>query len=430
MNYRELLLVVFSFITIYSVNGQIAVRGGLPNFYSKIAKEKDICVTYFGGSITAQPGWRVQSMNYLQKKYPNVAFKEHDATIGGTGSDLGVFRMDYDVLRVKPDLLFVEFAVNDSQTDSLLIQKSMEGIVRKTWKTYPDCDICFVYTFHEPLLVELLSGRLNESVRVMEVVAQKYNIPSFYLGDEALRLIKEGKMKIKPVNGIQTKVSGDDLNESFTPKAEADGIIYFAPDGVHPYLNTGHVLYTRTLIKGLELCEKEVHQAMKHKLSKPLSKNDLEYSSPLYPEQLKTGEGWIKDTSIYNSFSNRFKSLWKANQGTKLSLQMKGVSLVAYDLLGPGSCKLKVTVDGTSKEITRFDGYCTYWRIGSVVLAEGLDPNVVHNISIEVEKLDDKKTILFEGNKADVESNPAKYQESAWFVGNFFLTGKNSELIK
>lgn len=432
MNYKILLFILFSFTTLYPTNGQITVRSGLPNFFSKIEKKKEICVAYFGGSITAQPGWRVQSLNYLQDKYPDINFREHNATIGGTGSDLGVLRMDYDVLRTKPDLLFIEFAVNDSKTDSILILNSMEGIVRKTWKMYPDCDICFVYTFHEPLLAELLSGQMNESVRVMETVARKYQIPTIHLGEDALCLLKEGKMLIKPANGMQTKVSGNDLDISFTPKAEADGIIYFAPDGVHPYLNTGHVLYTRTLIKGLELCEKASHSASKHTLPDPLSANNSEYSSPVYPDQLKPDVNWIetnKENPLYKAFSNRFKSIWKGSTGSKLTLQMKGSSLIAYDLIGPGGCKLVVTVDGVSKEINRFDGYCTYWRIASVVLAEGLDPETVHDISIEVKKLDEKNLILFETNRKDYESNPSKYQQCEWYVGNFFLTGKNSTLI-
>ena len=34
--------------------------------------------------------------------------------MGGTGSDLGVFRLQHDVLRQRPDLVFIEFAVNDA----------------------------------------------------------------------------------------------------------------------------------------------------------------------------------------------------------------------------------------------------------------------------------------------------------------------------
>ena len=49
----------------------------------------------------------------LEKTYPEAHIKFHDAAIGGTPSKLGVFRMDRDVLPYKPDLIFIEFAVND-----------------------------------------------------------------------------------------------------------------------------------------------------------------------------------------------------------------------------------------------------------------------------------------------------------------------------
>ena len=51
--------------------------------------------------------------------------------------------MDSDVLAKNPDLVFVEFAVNDSQTDSLEIVRSMEGIVRKIRNHSDHVDICF-----------------------------------------------------------------------------------------------------------------------------------------------------------------------------------------------------------------------------------------------------------------------------------------------
>ena len=77
--------------------------------------------------------------------YPEVKWSEIYAAIGGTGSDLGVYRVQQDALRHKPDLLFVEFAVNDGSADPVKIQKSMEGIVRQAWTSNPEMDILFVY---------------------------------------------------------------------------------------------------------------------------------------------------------------------------------------------------------------------------------------------------------------------------------------------
>src|SRR3954449_11822405 len=69
-------------------------RQGLPNFFAKAAHpEGEIKVGYLGGSITAQAGWRVKSLAHFREMFPEAKFAEINAAIGGTGSDLGVFRV-------------------------------------------------------------------------------------------------------------------------------------------------------------------------------------------------------------------------------------------------------------------------------------------------------------------------------------------------
>src|SRR5258708_6271371 len=92
---------------------ECTARGGVPNFFSKLAAGKEVHIAYFGGSITAQEGWRPKTLAYFQKQYPGAKISQINAAIGGTGSDLGVFRLKQDVLDHQPDLVFVEFAVND-----------------------------------------------------------------------------------------------------------------------------------------------------------------------------------------------------------------------------------------------------------------------------------------------------------------------------
>jgi hypothetical protein len=198
---------------------ECATRGGFPNFNRKIQKGNELTVAYLGGSITAQNGWRVMSLDYFRQTYPDCKFNEVNATIGGTGSLLGALRLDHDVLRYNPDLLFVEFAVNDAGVNPIQIVKSIEGIVRKTWNQYPDCDICFVYTFTIDLTKDLEAGNVTPAINAMEMVADHYNIPTVHLCLEAMELLKAGKMHMRPPAGVMTKVSGDELNQSGVPIA-------------------------------------------------------------------------------------------------------------------------------------------------------------------------------------------------------------------
>ena len=110
------------------------VRGGLPNVFQKLGQGQAVRIAYLGGSITAQAGWRPKTLNWFRSQFPKAELSEINAAIGGTGSDLGVFRLKQDVLDGKPDLLFVEFAVNDGGAPVHRIHQAMEGIVRQTIK--------------------------------------------------------------------------------------------------------------------------------------------------------------------------------------------------------------------------------------------------------------------------------------------------------
>ena len=202
-------------------------RGGLPNAVGKISANQTVKIAYLGGSITAASGWRAQSREWLAGQYRDASFEEILAAIGGTGSDLGVFRLGNDVLRHQPDLLFVEFAVNDGGTSPEQIHKAMEGIVRQTWATDPLIDIIFVYTLSEPILPDLQAGKMPRSASAMEEVADHYNIPSIHFGVEVLALLDKGELVFKAPRPA-------DIN---TAKPTV-----FSSDGVHPHIETGHRL--------------------------------------------------------------------------------------------------------------------------------------------------------------------------------------------
>lgn len=404
-------------------------RGGLSNFNLKIQKGSDLKVAYLGGSITAQDGWRVMSMNYFRQTYPESHFEEVNATVGGTGSLLGVFRLDHDVLRYAPDLLFVEFAVNDAQVSPAQIVKSMEGIVRKTWNQYPDCDICFVYTFTVDLTKELEAGNVTPAINAMEMVADHYNIPSVHLCLEAMELLKSGKMQMRPPAGIMTRVSGEELNQSGVPIAESDGIIYFSPDGVHPFTNTGHVLYMNALKRALIQLFKLSVKASVHHLGEPICSNNYQNAKLISMEKFSLGNSWEKaESELYEQFSHRLTSLWKAGPGTELHFRFKGKGCYGYDLKGPGAGLLEVVIDGKLSKIKRFDSYCSYYRLALLNIIDECDQETIHEVTIRVSTEEiDKSTILKSDNLQDYLNNPEKYQAQSWYIGGIVIV--DGELV-
>ena len=406
-------------------------RAGLPNFFAKAAKGGEFKVAYLGGSITAQPGWRVKSLAWLNARYPQSKFSEINAAIGGTGSDLGVLRIEHDVLNAKPDLLFVEFAVNDGGAAPEEIVKSMEGIVRKTWKTLPACDICFVYTFTTASLAELKTRKFNRSAATMEVVADDYGIPTIHMGLEAVRLESEGKLLMKAPEAKVENVAGDVLNVEAKVAANPDGKIPFSKDGVHPYTDTGHQLYMNAIARSIPAILKASAEAKLHVLPAPRDPGNYENTQMLDLDQVQKKGPWTRlpaDTGLGKTFAARINSLWKAEPGAELAFKFKGTAARIYDLLGPDCGYIEVTVDGKATRLRRIDGYCTYARLALAGIAGGLDGSRVHAITIKVlgEALA-KEQILFEHNRDDLAKNPKKYSATNWYPGALFLQG---ELVK
>ncbi|MGE9267301.1 MAG: SGNH/GDSL hydrolase family protein [Verrucomicrobiales bacterium] len=392
---------------------ELRARDGLPNVLAKLEKGGKVKVGYLGGSITAAAGWRVQTREWLAKKFPQAEVSEINAAIGGTGSGLGAFRVGEHVLKHGPDLLFVEFAVNDGGTQPASILRSMEGIVRQTWRANPETDICFVYTLTDKMVGDVQKGKFPRAASTMEAVAGHYGIPSIHMGLEVVKLMEEGNLVFK----------------SEDKKAdEAAGKIVFSTDGVHPLTESGHPLYTAAVTASLEKLA-GVGEPGPHQLGEPLTADNMENARLIPITEAMLEGAWEKGGKLEQRFSSRVPSLWQAKEpGAKLKLIFKGSALSCYDLVGPDGGVLKVTVDGVEKTpVKRIDGYCTYHRLASFSVLN--DPEGgVHEVTIELtgEKLE-KREILFESKRAEFDKNPERYAGHTWYLGGLLAIGELEE---
>ena len=171
----------------------VVARRGLPNLRTKIAARAPVTVAFLGGSITKNAGtggFVTEVAAWIEAQAEGVHVETINAGIGNTGSDLGAQRIDADVLSHRPDVLFVEFAVNDSDRECTA---DMEQIVRKTRLANPQTDIVFLYCVMDWTLPRLETGRFPPSVIRHERVAAHYGIPTIALGYEAARKIRLGE---------------------------------------------------------------------------------------------------------------------------------------------------------------------------------------------------------------------------------------------
>ncbi len=148
-----------------------------------------LTVVFFGSSLTwganatdqALTSYRAQMKNLLEARYPKAHFQCYDAAIGGSGSPLGVFRLERDVLARKPDLVFMEFSANDDNwVGNPLVFASYESLLRRIIRDGGVPVVTVMFFFKGEIGPGLESGtpaHLRGLTRRMEIAAA-YGVPA------------------------------------------------------------------------------------------------------------------------------------------------------------------------------------------------------------------------------------------------------------
>lgn len=379
---------------------EFSARGGLPNFFSKIKEGKTLRIAFLGGSITrAGNGYRDQLLTWLREQYPANRFEEIMAAVSGTGSDFGACRVKQHVTEHKPDLVLVEFAVNDNRWRMQYVRETMEGIVRQVWKADAKTDICFIYTIANENLPDLQKGLFPASVTAMEAVASYYHIPSIHMGLAIRDEINAGKLVMMG-------------------KKEEQTLPVFSADGVHPFPETGHKIYTQVLAKNLSLMRDNSVTA-RHRMPAPLEKDNWSNAgmARLNMQKNFTGNWGITDSvtkgrEYYPLLPQVFST---ASTDATVTVQFKGTRLGLADIMGPGTSAVEITIDNQPpRTINRFDAFCTYYRL-NYFLITGL-PKGRHTATIRLSPATlDKQAILQTRNV--VMKDPSLYQGKTMYVG-------------
>ena len=398
---------------------ECAPRGGLPNFFTKLEHGDNVRIAYLGGSITEQEGWRPKTLAWFQQRYPKAHIEEINAAIGGTGSDLGVFRLRQDVLDQKPDLLFVEFAVNDAKASLEQIYRAMEGIVRQTWRDNPATEICYVYTIAGPMLELIKKGEIPCSYAAMEKIAEHYGIPSINAGLCIARLEQAGKLVFKGAKP-----------ETEEEKAALGDKILFSPDSYHPYTDSGHQLYFDAVVRALNLI-KPIGKATPHKLIKPFITDNWENAKLISLDKLPLSAAWKQLASPNNTVPQkvmkRLPGVWKANQsGEGIQFKFLGTEVAIYNILGPDCGQVIVTLDEQPPTVVpRFDAYCVYYRPSILKIGSSLS-NTVHTVKITIHPDQPNKAQILNQRNEKMD-DPKRFDDRAWYAGALLIVG---ELVK
>ncbi len=150
-----------------------ANTGNTARLYAALEKgisEDELTVAFIGGSITqgavadGDSCYAAITANWLGRHITdNLTYINNG--IGGTSSALACARVQRQVLDKDPDIVFVEYAVNDGSQQPI-IQETFESLVRTLLLSECEPAVVFIYSYYG-----------DASIPFMDKVAEKYQIP-------------------------------------------------------------------------------------------------------------------------------------------------------------------------------------------------------------------------------------------------------------
>lgn len=265
-------------------------------------------IAIIGGSITEGAGasgyensYAYKLEQYLKCKYENLNLLNLGA--GGTASNFALFRLKRDLGDFKPDIIFVEFAVNDRIYASMDSSIYFEGLIRE----------CSKYT-NKIIIIDMPTGMCDACTSIHKKIAYFYNLPVIDVQDAVWRKI--GNREI-----TWTKISVDNL---------------------HPNDN-GHKLYYEIIKDEFEKINlEEIKMKIDYRVIskyKFINPSLIEHSN----KQVEYYGNWTED--IYN-LNNKFKYGAVSNSiGDTVVFKFKGKHLAMMNLLSRDGGKLACQLD-------------------------------------------------------------------------------------
>jgi lysophospholipase L1-like esterase len=323
--------------------------GRLAKVFARARRGEPIKLGVIGGSITAgaiasDPGNSYSGLllAWWRKRFPKCEIDLINAGVGGTGSMYGALRAGRDLLSGTPDLVVIEFAVNDNWTDG----EAYEGLVRQVLAQPNQPAVILLFMMWE---------RGGNDQEMQAKVGAHYHLPMVSFRDAMWPEMAAGRIKW------------------------SDYIV----DTVHPN-DAGHAAAARFLTA---MCETGMNATATKAfnaddaLPPPLhslafQQVDWRDAADLVPA---LNEGWRQTADDDN------KPIWMgAKRGLRISFDWWGTGLVAVLAHAPDDRhRLRVGIDGASFQT--LDASIQPKR-GIIILAKDLAPG---RHTVELVPLDD-----------------------------------------
>ena len=318
----------------------------LKNLMKRAANGESLVIGFLGGSITQgslsstpKTCYAYLVYEWWKKSFPNAAFSFVNGGIGGTTSHYGGARAWKDVLRYRPDIVTVDFSVNDDANE--FFEETYEGTLRR-----------LLAAPSSPAVVVLNNVFYDTGKNAQDYhnrIADHYGIPHVSIKDIVYPDVESGKI-------VRADITPDNLH----PNDKGHRLV---ADEICKLLDSIKAEVEEETIAGENIEGKSTKTEASVLLPAPLTENAYEHSRLI---QIQDNEaildGFLVDPIEKKGMFDIFKNGWTAaHTNDKISFEIECSCLaVQYrKSVQQPVPKAKAVIDGDEAHAVILDGNFT-----------------------------------------------------------------------
>ena len=318
----------------------------LKNLMKRAANGESLVIGFLGGSITQgslsstpKTCYAYLVYEWWKKSFPNAAFSFVNGGIGGTTSHYGGARAWKDVLCYRPDIVTVDFSVNDDANE--FFEETYEGMLRRLLTAPSD-----------PAVVVLNNVFYDTGKNAQDYhnrIADHYGIPHVSIKDTVYPDVESGKI-------VRADITPDNLH----PNDKGHRLV---ADEICKLLDSIKAEMEEETIAGENIEGKNTKTEASVLLPAPLTENAYEHSRLI---QIQDNEaildGFLVDPIEKKGMLDIFKNGWTAaHTNDKISFEIECSCLaVQYrKSVQQPVPKAKAVIDGDEAHAVILDGNFT-----------------------------------------------------------------------
>lgn len=330
----------------------------LKGFMNRAAKGERLTVGFIGGSITQgfsatdpEKCYAARTFGWLKKVFPNTEFDYVNAGIGATDSQFGAARVQEDLLRRLPDLVFVEFSVNDHSTPHFC--ETYEGLVRQIYGSASAPAMVLIHNVYYD------TGKSAAYYHAQ--IGRHYDLPCISMQNSIYPAVAAGRLPAEKITA----------------------------DFLHPN-DLGHEFMASVITNFLEKVIHDKTQEPQEIFPAPLTENAYEHCVRLQYFNSTPGKSvFVEDMTPQRDITDIFRNGWSAGEkGAYLEFTFRGTgAAVQYRRVKDGPAPIATAVvDENPETACVLDGtFDETWgdKMELATIAEHL-PYGEHRVRIEI----------------------------------------------